>query len=180
MGTIDEFASGLFEEAKRHLEKAGTEDSDAGKRAFCHAALLLGISSLEAHVNSLCSELALRSSLSVSEKSLLLEREYRFNKGRFELTDKLRIYRLADRIQFIFVRFTKKGAVPTASWWSGLKQAIELRNEIVHPKIASELTEPDVRRALTAVLDCLNEMYLGVFKKRYPAHGRGLTSELQF
>jgi hypothetical protein len=177
---IDEFASGLFEEAKRHLEKAVEADAAEAKRAYCHAALLLGICALEAHVNSLSTELALRPGLSVSEQSLLLEKEYSFAKGRFGLTNRLKMYRLTDRIQFIFARFTKNERYTSEPWWGGLKNAIETRNDIVHPKDAADLTESDVRRALSSVLSCLNALYRSVFKKRYPAYGRGLSSELQF
>lgn len=49
MKEIDVFASELFEEAKRFLEKAEDPNVEEGQKAFLHAALLLGMSSLEAH-----------------------------------------------------------------------------------------------------------------------------------
>ncbi len=51
---IDAFATELFEEAKRFLEKAKEADNEEGKKAFLHAALLVGMSSLEAHINAIC------------------------------------------------------------------------------------------------------------------------------
>ena len=59
MSSIDTFSALLFEEAKRFLERAKTSEDEAGRTAFCHAALLLAFSSLEAHMNALSEELAL-------------------------------------------------------------------------------------------------------------------------
>ena len=53
MSEIDAFATELFEEAKRFLEKAKEAVNAESERAFLHAALLLGISSLEAHINAI-------------------------------------------------------------------------------------------------------------------------------
>lgn len=41
MKDIDSFATELFEEAKRFLEKASEAKKEEGKKAFLHAALLL-------------------------------------------------------------------------------------------------------------------------------------------
>ena len=178
MSSIDTFASQLLEEAKWHLESARKETSSETKAAFCHAALLVGVSALEAHLNALCDELSLRKSLSVLDRSLLLERDISLDKGEFSLTNKLKMYRLLDRLEFIFVTFTKPGKPPREPWWTQVQKAIQLRNDIVHPKEAATVSEADVERSLKAILDCLNALYLGVFRKKLPAIGRGLTSHL--
>lgn len=178
MNSIDAFAAQLLEEAKWHLESATSAPSDEKRTAYCHAALLVGVSALEAHLNALCDELALRPSLTILEKSILLEKDYHLGKGAFELSSKLKMYRLMDRLEFVFVRFTKAKAAPRDAWWSQISKAIELRNAIVHPKQAGALSEAEVERALKAILDCLNALYLGVFRKKHPAFGRGVTSAI--
>lgn len=178
MNRMDAFAAQLLEEAKWHLESAASAPSDEKRAAYCHAALLVGVSALEAHLNALCEELALRPSLTVLEKSMLLEKDYQLNKGAHELSNKLKMYRLVDRLEFVFVRFTKAKTAPRDAWWSQIKKAIELRNGIVHPKEAAALSKAEVERALNAILDCLNALYLGVFRKRHPAFGRGVTSSI--
>ena len=67
MADIDEFAQMVFEEAKRFLEKAAMEGANAAQSAYLHAALLLGFSALEAHVNAVCEELAALPDLSPHE-----------------------------------------------------------------------------------------------------------------
>src|SRR4030042_1496324 len=57
MNEIDIFASELFEEAKRFLEKAREDENKEGQKAYLHAALLLGMSSLEAHINAISEEM---------------------------------------------------------------------------------------------------------------------------
>jgi hypothetical protein len=178
MSGIDAFAAQLLEEAKWHLESARSAGSAETKAAFCHAALLVGVSALEAHLNALCDELSLRKSLSVLERSLLLERDYSLSKGEFALTNKLKMYRLLERLEFVFVRFTKAATPPSDAWWTQVQEAISLRNDIVHPKKAASVSESAVERALTAILACLNALYLGVFRKKHPAFGRGLDSHL--
>ena len=91
---IDIVAVELFEEAKRFLEKAEETSDSEGRKAFLHAALLLGISALEAHVNAIADEMLGRggSNLNLLERSILLEKEYVFENGEFKLTKKLKMY----------------------------------------------------------------------------------------
>src|SRR4051812_2273979 len=72
---IDDFPQLSFEEAKRFLEKASDEEGTEGINVYLHAALNLGFSALEAHVNAIADDFPVRSELSVLEKSILLEQE---------------------------------------------------------------------------------------------------------
>lgn len=57
---FDFFGEQLFEEAKYFLEKAKQEEEQSDKQtAFLHSCLLLGMSSLEAYVNSIAEELCM-------------------------------------------------------------------------------------------------------------------------
>jgi hypothetical protein len=177
---IDSFATALFEQAKRFLEKAhDTADRDA-RQSFCHAALLLGVCALEAHINAVAEELTIRRGLSILDESILKEQDYSLEKGTFELKPRLRMYRLEDRILFMFKRFTKEASITNAPWWSGVKSGVDLRNSIVHPKSAATVSEAAVRRALESELECLNALYRALYKKKYPGYGRGLSSSLTF
>lgn len=180
MTEIDEFASGLLEEAKRFLEKAKNESSQDAKDSYCHASLLLGFSALEAHLNAIADELASWKDLDVLDRSILLEKEYALDNGAFVLKDKLKMYRFEDRILHMFSRFTSGGLPKSDNWWSQIKSAVTLRNQLVHPKVRAHVTEAAVGRALQAILDCLQALYSGIFKKKYPAHRRGLNSNLDF
>ena len=180
MTDIDSFARTLLEEAKRFLEKAADAQDPADKSAFLHAALVIGVCALEAQVNALSQELALRDGLSILDQSILLEKDYSLDKGVFNLTAKLKMYRLEDRVVFIFKRFTARAEVNKEVWWGQVKAAIDLRNDIVHPKTVADLSEERVERALSAVLECVNELYQGLFHKPYPGYGRKLASLLTF
>ena len=69
---------------------------------------MLAFSSLEAHVNSISDDIVERPEMTVHDKSVLLEREVRFEKGEFKLSNTLKMVRLEDRIQFLHVRFSGK------------------------------------------------------------------------
>jgi hypothetical protein len=182
MVEIDAIASDLFEEAKRFLEKAREVSDKEGEKAYLHAALLLGVSALEAHVNAIAVEMLDRGgkSLNTLERSVLLEREFSFNNGEFTLTNKLKMYNLIERIEFILFKFSGKRINPHEVWWSNLHEGIDLRNSLVHPKSKQDLTLKNVKSAFEGILSVLDELYLALYKQHFPALGRKFDSKMQF
>ena len=180
MSDIDEVASLLIEQSKRFLEKAREETDDGGKQAYRNAALLLGFCALEAHVNALAEELSIRPDLTVLDQSILLERDFRLEKGTFNLHKNLRMYRLEDRILYILKNHKRPRSQPDEGWLAPLKSGLDARNDLVHPKGAVAPTDASVARALAAILDCLDALYRAVHGKKHPARGRGLDSSLHF
>ena len=179
MPSFDEFSRQLLEEAKRFLEKAkGT--GDPGQSAYLHAALTLGVCSLEAHVNSVCDDFLTRGDLSVLDRSILSERNYQLLDGEFKITDQLKMHRLQDRMEFLFRRFSKNPLDKRSSWWGQLQAAFFARNSLSHPKAISNLTCSAVERALQSVIDALEALYKAVYKKPFPPQARGLDSTLDF
>jgi hypothetical protein len=180
MSEIDTFARTLLEEAKRFLEKAQEHEDDAGVQANLHAAIMLGFCALEAHVNSVADDFAGINDLSVHEKGLMLEKDVRFDDGHFVLTDNLKMARLDERIQFIYRRFSGDALDRSASWWSELRSALKLRNELTHPKDVTDVDVSTTNRALQAIIDTIDAIYQAVYKAKFPAAGRGLLSKLTF
>jgi hypothetical protein len=180
---IDAFAADLFEEAKRFLEKASDSSDDTGRKAFLHAALLLGISALEAHVNAIADEMAERVASeqpNVLERSILLERDYTFEKGEFRITHKLKMYNLVERIEFIVLHFSGKRIGAETEWWSKLHQGIDLRNSLVHPRDKQYITPEQVVSAFEGVLGVLDAMYLALYRQHFPGLGRQFHSKMDF
>lgn len=183
MNGIDQLSSQLFEEAKRFLEKASDAGGDeVSSEAYSHAALLLGFSSLEAHMNAIADELTMRSNLSLLDVSILKEQEISLEKGIFEIKNKLKMYRFEDRLMYIFKNFSQGGSfqINSSSWWGDLKAGIDLRNQLVHPKAGVVVNVVKVSLVLTAVLDCLNDLYHQVYGRPFPTHKRGLNSSFSF
>lgn len=183
MNEIDRLSNELFEQAKRFLEKAIAASTDSAARdAYAHAALLLGFSSLEAHLNAVAEELSARPNLGVLDLSILTERDFTLDDGRFQTTQRLKMYRLEDRLLYILANFSPSGSQsPTKSpWWQKLKAGIDLRNQLVHPKAKVQVENAAVASALTAILDCLDTLYQAVFTRPFPAYKRGLQSVLSY
>lgn len=177
---IDTFAADLFEEAKRFLEKAKEANDTQGKKAYLHATLLLGVSALEAHVNAIACEMLERGELDILERSILSEREYIFDKGSFDLINKLKMYNLIDRIEFLVRRFSDTRIDVNAEWWGKLHEGIGMRNSLVHPKNEQDITPKQVELAFEGILGVLDAMYMALYKTHFPALGRQFDSKMSF
>lgn len=180
MPDIDALSVQLLEQAKRFLEKAKIDATQDGQAAYSHAALLLGFCSLEAHINAVAEELTIRPKLQILDQSILTEKEVLLVKGTFRLTDKLKMYRLEERLGYILANFTKGEPLSKQSWWGNLSAGLAIRNSLVHAKGGITIHVKAVSRSLQAIIDCLDTLYVGVYRRRYPGHSRGLDSSLHF
>lgn len=171
----DAFSGLLLEEAKRFLELASREE---GRQAFLHAALLLGFSALEAHVNGIADEVSTWAGTDIHERGVLTERAVNLSSGSWKLGPS-QYYRLEDRLAYLLNKHggTQLNGYP---WWSELKSGMSKRNNVVHPRGEVTLDIDDVRRHLRSIVDALNDLYVAVYGKAHPAHGRGLDSNLTF
>lgn len=110
MKDFDFFGEMLFEEAKYYLEIAKREGSETDEEtAALHASLLLAMSALEAYINAVAEELVATFKLNIFEKSILAEKDIKLCKGTISLGNGLKMYRLIDRIAFIYTKYSKKG-----------------------------------------------------------------------
>lgn len=176
MKTIDDFATQLLEESKHFLEKFETSNSPA----YLHAALNLAFCSLEAHVNAIAEEFMTRSELTPWDKAVLSERAVELDDGEYRLSSRLKMHRLEDRVLYLCRRFSKKPIDRSSAEWSRFKVAIQLRNELTHPKNAVELTHITVSDALSAVINILDMIYRALYRQGYPHKYLQLTSSLSF
>ena len=180
MAAIDHFANQLLEESKRFLEKGREATDPSVKSANLHAALMLAFCALEAHINSIGEEFSRVMALSVHERAMILEREVRLEDGEFKLRETLKMTKLEDRIQFLHAKFSGKPLDTTSVWWTKLKEALQLRNQLTHAKAIPTVTANAVRNALEAIIDALDALYVAIYKKSFPAVSQGLQSSLNF
>lgn len=181
METFDDFCTDLIEQAKRFLEKSIDSNDKVAKRAYLNASLLLTISALDAYINGISTELLHIQKLEIIEKSILSEREYGLKKGKIELSNKLKIYRTIERIEYLHFKFTKKHIDGNEhKWWPDLTYAIDLRNKIVHPKENVILTAKHVESAINSVLSCVNCLYNSIYGKGLPLFSIGIKSRYEF
>jgi hypothetical protein len=176
MNNFDNFCVTLLEEAKHFYEKYQSETSEEGKNAYCHSSLLLTICSLEAFVNSISEELALTNKINILDKSLLSEKEVKLEGGQFILTNQLKMFRLTDRIEYLYRRYKRKELTDKLQWWQSLKNGIELRNKLVHPKDMVEISERQLKNTLEGTIKCIDVLFRIIYKKRFPKSSHGLNS----
>jgi hypothetical protein len=179
MPGVDDFSRSLLEEAKRFYEKAGDVNGE-GRTAYLHAAIMLAFCAFEAHVNAVASDFLLRSDLSILDQSILSERDFRLDGGDFLLTEKLKMYRLEERFEFIYHKFSGAKLDKATAWWAQLKGALHHRNQLVHPKEATTTTPEIVEAALTGIIAAIDALYTAVYQRPFPAKARALQSTLSF
>jgi hypothetical protein len=180
MQQIDEFATSLLEESKRFLEKAEEDEDPPALTAYLHASLLLAFSALEAHVNAIADDFASRPELTPHELGVLQEKDVQLVNGSFQIQKGLKMFRLEDRVEFLHARFSGKQIDHSATWWSSLKEAINLRNQLTHPKGKISINSDSVGRAIQAVVDTIDNLYRAIYRSGFPAAGLRLDSELNF
>jgi hypothetical protein len=180
MEKFDEFCNALLEESKRFLEKAKGEKEQVNLNPYLHSSLLLSISSLEAFVNGISNDFEGASSLTVHEKSFLLEKDILFSKGEFKLDDRLKMSRLIERIEFLFKKFDYSKLDKKSRWWQNLKEGISLRNSLVHPKDYSEIKIVQIESTLKSVIECIDRLFKAIYKRGFPYTKMGLDSKLTF
>lgn len=180
INNFDEFTTTLFNEAKFFLEKASLSKANPDiECSYLHAALLLGMSALEAYVNSISNELVEGGfDLSLNEMSLLAEKEIYFKKGNFQLGTNLKMFRLIDRIDFIYYKFSNNTISNTDIWNQNIKQTISLRNDLVHPKSELKVSYPQIEAALRNILQTIDVLYIAVYKTHVPILNYDLQSTL--
>lgn len=182
---IDEAFVAYFEDAKVFLEAAQArekEDSLRSSDAFCRASLLVGFASFEAFLHSVSMDFvdSEHPDLSMHDIGFLREKEVGLDAdGAFKISDKNKYVRLEDRVLFLYRRFSGKKFDRTKSFWSLLQSGIKLRNEIVHPKEYQTLSPKIVAQTLTAILETMDYISFGIYKKKLPIAGRGLTTKLE-
>lgn len=180
MEELDKFASRLLEESKRFLEIAKQKTSEEEKEAFLHAALLVSFSSLEAFINGVVDDFKQMEVFDLQTKAFLTEREIRFDKGSFILTNSLKMSRLIEKIETLIVVFNKEEPDKNSQWWTDLQIGINLRNNIVHPKEYIPLKVDDLEKIIYAIITCIDCVFRAVFKKGLPVKNLGLDSKFNF
>lgn len=185
MQQMDEFASSLLEESKRFWEKAKEEARDNGdvtaSNAYLHASLLLAFSALEAHVNAISDEFGSRPELTVHELGILKEREVRLEKGRFRLQEStLKIFRLEDRIELLYAKFSGSDLDYLSPWWGRLKEATKLRNQLTHPKNTVTISADSVGQSVRTIIETIDALYRAIYGTGLPVAGMQLDSKLDF
>jgi len=178
MYSFDFFGEILFDEAKLLYEKALETKFDRERQLYLHSSLLMGMSALEAYVNSVCEELVDTEEykLDLYEKMLLSEKKIELKNGVASLGNQLQMTRLIDKIEYIYCKFSHKKIDQSDTWHDGIHAAIQLRNSLVHPKEVITLNNKQVEKALTNILETVNALFRAVYKRNVPILNYGLQS----
>ena len=180
MNSFDTFCGELLEQSKRFTEKSKVETKPEGKIAYQHASLLLAICALEAYINGISEEITLAKAFPIHEKGLLLEKQIKLEKGEWSITSNLKISRLTDKIELLYRRHTGTELNDTHSWWTTLKNGIDFRNKLTHPKEEVKLSDAFNEKVIQTVIECVSILYKAIYKRQFPKSTLSLISKLDF
>jgi hypothetical protein len=180
LSNVDEYALDLLNKAKRFYEKGKQEADEIAISSYFQSSIIFSIMSLETIVFSISEELCIRENLSLLEKSLLLEKTIIFDSGIYSLSNKLKMSKLTDKINFLLIRFNSNFDKNKLSWWPHLIEGIRLRNDLIHPKIFPVIASTNVENTIISVLECTDALYRAIYKKRYPHFNKKLTTTYNF
>jgi len=178
--SIDDYAYDLIEKSKQFYEKGKSESDENGKSAYFQASILFSVMSLETTISSIAGELCSRDAFSITEKSMLLEKEIVFHDGVFDLSAKLKMSRLVDKISLLLYRFHSRIDKRKTIWWSQLNAGIDIRNALMHPKDIPLITPTQVENTITSVLKCIDALYRCIYHRKYPHFNRSMVSIYAF
>lgn len=176
--SIDDFAKLLFNEAKAYLEAARNAASEESRIAFLHASLLVGFCSFEAHINSIAENFNTRADLNLLDRSILLERKIRLTDGEYELTSEMQMFKIEDRIDYLFAKFSTIPLDKSLDYWGAFRRGLTLRNKLSHPKTSPHIDVDVTNEALQAILELLNAMYRGIYGRRHPSYNLGTATTM--
>lgn len=100
------------------------------------------------------------------------------DKGVPKLGKGLKMQRLIDRIAFIYSKYSIKELSDADLWYMEIKQTIDLRNGLVHPKSVVQVTYTQIEKALWNVLNTVNALYLAVYKRKVPIYNYGIQAKV--
>ena len=113
MNDFDSFSDDLLEQSKHFLELAQVATEGSVTAAYLHASLLLCVSGLEAFVNGISDDFSSSDNFSIIEKAFLLEKEIELKNGIFQITRRLKMTRLTERIELLWKKFDNRRTLRT-------------------------------------------------------------------
>ncbi|MGV2114246.1 hypothetical protein ACQZ46_23650 [Agrobacterium salinitolerans] len=175
MASVADDSNRRFDFAKALLARAKGATDDDDRRSFLEAAVIFAFSCLEGMLTDVFEHFAGNATnFDIFEQSIMNEKAVKVQRGRPVLAEQ-RFQSIEDRLQYLFWKFSGEEFDTNKSWWPFFAEAVRLRNGLMHPKQSSAIETADAERALTAVLDAVNDLIETVFGKPWPKAMKGLV-----
>jgi hypothetical protein len=159
-----------IEDAYAFVESGRSALSDREAARMYRAAILQTSAAVEAYVNYIADTLSFAKFEAfeiafLSDKSFGLTNEYRF-----VALNKVEYHRIDDKIRLLIAKFGIEFEFGSEQTWSHFLALKNQRDALIHPRHVDEtLTRADfdalLKRGLTAVLDLMNRLSIGIFSK---------------
>lgn len=148
-------------------QESSKASNDRKAKCYYRASVFYAAGAMEAFVNYIADSFAKAGTLTPIETAFLSDKVLTFEKGK--LVEKVEFHKLDSKLRVLFNKFVNDFDLSCASWCH-LMEFKDFRDELVHPKKSEDETEiakyeQKVSEGLTAIIDVMNCISKGIFKK---------------
>jgi hypothetical protein len=159
-----------LEDAYFFASHAKTFSVDREAQRYYRASVFYAMSALEAFLNYLADAFDLGKTLEEYEIAFLKDKRFGLKQGVFAILGSSEYHSIEDKLRILLRRFAPDFNLERNPAWSHFMEFKDLRNAITHPRKDEDDLRPSqyekkVSRGLTAVLELMNTLCKGIFKK---------------
>ena len=174
MPTLSDDANRRFDFAKALLARATVATLEEDWRSLAEGAVAFSFASLEGVLSEIFEHFTSnRVESDIFEQAIMNESAVKLQRGR-PVLGRQQFQSIDDRLQYLFWKFSGSEFDTQSIWWPSFAQAVQLRNNIMHPKGPCSLELADAEQAVRAVLNAIDALMQVVFKKPWPKASKGL------
>ncbi len=174
---LGDYLNIMVEYAKAFYQKALITSDGDQQKTFLEISFLLGFSFLEGTLSYIFEHFDRNENFNVFERSILEEKDVKIEKG-IPKTFGTKYRSIEERIQFLLCHFSANQFDFDKSWWQGLMQSIQKRNNILHPKNSSPVLLKDSELFLNSLVEAVDEIYKTVFGTKWPKSKLGVQTSV--
>lgn len=152
-----------------HFYVSGSGLLERDTKRNYRAAVFYSFSALESFVNFMGDTLE-KGGAEEFEIAFLTDRKFGIDGDKFTIMEKSEYHRIEDKLRFIIEKYCKGIEIIGTACWQGFKDFKSFRDSIVHPRnleddITISIYEEKVQKGMNSILELINQICLGFFKK---------------
>jgi hypothetical protein len=152
------------------FEIARKSKNDREARRYYRASVFYAAGAIESFTNYIADSFAKAENLTPHEIAFLNDKSLIFDAKKGTLKEKTDYHKLDDKLKILFRKFIPTFDFATNNGWSSLMEFKDFRDSLIHPRQDEDETttseyQAKVKRGLGGVIEIINRLSLGIFKK---------------
>ncbi len=159
-----------LEDSNKFFEQAlAIKDGGKAKRYY-RVSVFCVISAVESFINYIADTLTKGSGLQPYEIAFLIDRKFDLSGNSFQIIDQIAYNKFEDKLKFLIYKYVPGFDFEHEPSWCRLLELKKFRDELTHPRqdedeIDVKEYEKKIRAGLSAAIEIMNSLCLGIFKR---------------